>query len=82
VSNKYTNRMRYALRTLKNPTPLDVSVVQQKDFIELRVDPVLFKRLGTKAKLNFISYLNDMVNIVESEGSSAVVTGVSLERLS
>lgn len=77
--NNYTNQMRLAIRTLKNPSPIPVYIVQQKDGIEIRVDHKgVFDRMTPANRLNFISYLKDVTDIIESEGSVAYVTGIKI----
>jgi len=80
ADNQYTNKMRMAVRTLKNPTAIPVDVVQHKDYIELRVASSKdFSRLALKSKMNFISYLNAMADYIASEGSVVYVTGIEGE---
>ncbi len=75
----YTNKMRYAVRTLKNPSPIPVDVVQHTDAIELRVaSPEAFKRLAIKDRMNFISYLHTMADYISSEGARVYVTGAEV----
>jgi len=76
--SKYTNRMRLALRTLKNPTPIPVDIAQHDDRIELQVDPELVERLPMKKRLDFFAYLNSMRDIVESEGSPCSIKGIRI----
>jgi hypothetical protein len=77
--NEYTNRMRGAMRTLRNPTPIPVDIVQQKDHIELRVDSKgAFDRLPLASRMNFIAYLNALADIIQSEGSRANITGIRI----
>jgi len=77
--NDYTNRMRYAIRTIKNPTAIPVDVVQHKDAIELRVSSSeAFKRLAIKDRMNFISYLHTMADYIGAEGSRVYVTGAEV----
>ena len=79
ADNDYTNKMRYAVRTLKNPTAIPVDVVQHKDAIELRVSsPQAFNRLPVKDRMNFISYLHTMADYIGSEGSRVYVTGAQI----
>jgi hypothetical protein len=71
--------MRYALRTLKNPTAIPVDVVQHTDAIELRVASAeAFKRLAIKDRMNFISYLHTMADYIGSEGTRVYVTGAEV----
>jgi hypothetical protein len=71
--------MRYAIRTIKNPTAIPVDVVQHKDAIELRVSsPQAFKMLPIKDRMNFISYLHTMADYIGSEGSRVYVTGAEV----
>jgi hypothetical protein len=79
LSNNYTNHMRMAIRTLKNPTPLAVDIVKQQEFIELRVDAGKFQKLNMKSKMSFLSYLNAIVNIIESGGSRAAISGIDIK---
>jgi hypothetical protein len=80
ADNDYTNKMRMAVRTLKNPTPIPVDVVQHKDYIELRVaSSQNFSKLPLKSRMNFISYLNTMADYISSEGSRVYVTGIEGE---
>ncbi len=77
--NDYTNKMRYAVRTLKNPTAIPVDVVQHTDAIELRVaSSDAFSRLSIKDKMNFISYLHTMADYISSEGGRVYVTGAEV----
>lgn len=77
--SNYTNKMRYAIRTLKNPTPIAVDVVQHNDAIELRVSsPQDFTRLAIKDRMNFMSYLHTMADYISSEGVSVYVTGAEV----
>lgn len=77
--NDYTNKMRYALRTLKNPTTIPVDVVQHTDAIELRVaGSDAFDRLPVKDRMNFISYLHTMADYISSEGARVYVTGAKV----
>lgn len=76
MSNNYTNTMRRGIRTLKNPTSIPVDVVQQKDYLELRVDAQKFQRLPIKSKMNFLAYVNAVADIIESEGSRAMISGI------
>lgn len=78
MSNNYTNTMRRGIRTLKNPTPIPVDVVQQKEYIELRVDPAKFERLPIKSRMNFIAYVNAIADIIETEGSRAMISGIKV----
>jgi len=78
MSNNYTNTMRRGIRTLQNPTPIPVDIVQQKDYIELRVDPKKFERLPIKSKMNFIAYVNAIADIIDSEGSKAMISGIKV----
>jgi hypothetical protein len=78
MSNRYTNTMRRGIRTLKNPTAIPVDIVQQKEYIELRVDPVKFERLAIKTRMNFIAYVNAIADIIESEGSRAMISGIKV----
>jgi hypothetical protein len=70
--------MRRGIRTLQNPTPIPVDIVQQKDYIELRVDPKKFERLPIKSKMNFIAYVNAIADIIDSEGSKAMISGIKV----
>lgn len=75
--NDYTNKMRMAVRTLKNPTSIPVDVVQHKDALELRVSSRdEFNKLPMSSKMNFISYLHTLADYIGSEGSRVYVTGV------
>lgn len=77
ADNDYTNRMRMAVRTLKNPTAIPVDVVQHKDALELRVSSrEEFNKLPMASKMNFISYLHTLADYIGSEGSTVYVTGV------
>lgn len=79
ADNDYTNKMRYAIRTLKNPTGIPVDVVQHTEAIELRVaSPEAFGRLAIKDRMNFISYLHTMADYIGSEGSRVYVTGAEI----
>lgn len=79
ADNDYTNKMRYAVRTIKNPTAIPVDVVQHTDALELRVSsPEAFKRLPVKDRMNFISYLHTMADYITSEGSRVYVTGAEI----
>jgi len=79
TENQYTNKMRMALRTLKNPTPIPVYIVQHKDHIALRVDHKgVFDRLPLGSRMNFIAYLNSMADIIQAEGSRANITGIRI----
>jgi pyruvate kinase len=75
----YTNKMRYAIRTVKNPTRIPVDVLQHTDGIELRVSSTQdFKRLAIKDRMNFISYLHTMADYISSEGARVYVTGAEV----
>ena len=79
TDNNYTNKMRYAVRTIKNPTSIPVDVVQHADAIELRVaSSDSFKRLPVKDKMNFVSYLHTMADYISSEGARVYVTGAEI----
>lgn len=70
--------MRRGIRTLNNPTHLPVDIVKQKDFLELRVDPSRFDRLSIKSRIDFIAYVNSIADIIESEGSRAMISGIKV----
>lgn len=77
TDNDYTNKMRMAVRTIKNPTSIPVDVVQHKDALELRVaSREEFNRLPMGSKMNFISYLHTLADYIGSEGARVYVTGV------
>jgi len=79
ADNDYTNTMRYAVRTIKNPTAIPVDVVQHTDAIELRVsNSDAFRKLPIKDRMNFISYLHTMADYIGSEGSRVYVTGAEV----
>jgi hypothetical protein len=70
--------MRRGVRSLKNPTSIPVDIVQQKEYVELRVNPSSFQKLPIKSRMNFIGYLNEIADIIESEGSRAMISGVKI----
>ena len=77
ADNDYTNKMRMAVRTLKNPTSIPVDVVQHNDALELRVaSRDDFNKLPMASKMNFISYLHTLADYIGSEGARVYVTGV------
>lgn len=73
MSNVYTNKMRYAIRTLKNPAPIDVFIKQHEEYIELAIDKQEFDKLPTSKRLDFMAYVYDMQNVLESEGATVRV---------
>lgn len=76
MSNAYSNHTRYAIRTLKNPTSLDVFVIRRDDHIELRVAKG-YDKLPINLQLQFAGYLRDMINIIEEGGASVNITGIN-----
>jgi len=74
----YTNKMRTAVRTIKNPTSVPVDIALLDTHIELRVDSNKFNKLGMYRKLSFMAYLNDLCDIIKSEGTDAFVVGIDL----
>lgn len=75
--NNYTNTMRMAVRTIKNPTPIPVDVVQHSDSLELRVaSEEMFNNLTVADKMNFLSYLHTLSDYMSSEGATVYVSGV------
>jgi hypothetical protein len=70
--------MRYAVRALKNPTPLAFNVAQKGEELVLRVDRQAFERLSKPQQADFLAYLRDVVQIIELGGGGRVgVSGVS-----
>jgi len=65
----YDNAIRYAVRTLKNPTaiPVDVAELPNGEVL-LHVDHAAAKRLPKLQRASFAAYLNDLVNIIEEHG--------------
>ena len=65
----YDNAVRFALRTVKNPTgvPVDVAELPGGD-IQLRVDHKLVRTLPKVRRAAFAGYLADLVNIIEEHG--------------
>lgn len=79
TDNDYTNRMRMAVRTVKNPSPIPVDVIQHSDAIELRVSSSdAFKRLSFKERMSYISYLHTLADYIGSEGARVYVTGAEV----
>lgn len=77
TDNDYTNKMRMAVRTIKNPTSIPVDVVQHKDSLELRVaSREDFNRLPVGSRMNFIAYLHTLADYIGSEGARVYVSGV------
>lgn len=77
TDNNYTNKMRMAVRSIKNPTSIPVDVVQHKDSLELQVSSrEQFNRLPVASRMNFISYLHTLADYIGSEGATVYVTGV------
>jgi len=75
--NNYTNTMRMAVRTIKNPTSIPIDVVQHTNSLELRVaSEELFNSLPMAEKMNFLSYLHTLSDYMSSEGASVYVSGV------
>jgi hypothetical protein len=71
--------MRYAVRTIKNPTHIPLDVIQQKDGLELRVsNPQAYKALSLKARMSYISYIHTVADYMTSEGAKVYVTGTQI----
>jgi hypothetical protein len=71
--------MRYAVRTVKNPTSIPLDVIQQKDGLELRVsNTAAFKALPLTDRMNFISYIHTLADYMTSEGAKVYVTGTQI----
>jgi hypothetical protein len=68
----YDNAVRYAVRTLRNPTKVGVDVVQYKDHIALRVNNDEVERLETPVKLSFLAYVAELATIIEEHGGVLV----------
>lgn len=79
MSNNYTNTMRYAVRTIKNPTSIPLDVIQQPDGLELRVSNTqAFKALSLTDRMNFISYIHTIADYMTAEGAKVYVTGAQI----
>lgn len=65
----YDNGLRFALRTVKNPTaiPVDVAELPGGD-IQLRVNHSSVKQLPKLERAMFAGYLRDLVNIIQTHG--------------
>jgi hypothetical protein len=65
----YDNGVRAALRTVQNPTALDVAVAELPNGdIQLRVDHDAVKRLPKPQRAMFAGYLADLVDIIQVHG--------------
>lgn len=65
----YDNGVRYALRTLKNPTSLSVHVAELPGGdIQLHVDHKAVRRLPKPQRAMFAGYLAELVDIIKTHG--------------
>jgi hypothetical protein len=68
----YDNAVRYAVRTVKNPTGIGVDVVQYKDHVALRVKDTDMAKLSSVQKVRFLSYVAELSSIIETHGKVRV----------
>jgi hypothetical protein len=68
----YTNDMRYAVRAMKNPTPLPIDVGVHNDQITLIISKQGFQRLTPPQQRDFMAYAKQVIRIIELGGGGRV----------
>jgi len=65
----YDNAVRHAVRTVKNPTDIDVAIEQYPNGdILLHVDHKSVKQLPKAKRGMFAGYLKELIDIIETHG--------------
>lgn len=68
----YTNDMRYAVRALKNPTPLHFYVAENGEQINLLVPQAGYARLSKRQQKDFDAYVKQAIAVIELGGGGRV----------
>jgi hypothetical protein len=69
----YTDAMRRAFHNLKAPKGLDVMILDNEDFLVVKVDELSFMKLDDFGKRRSVEYLIKLKNALEDEGAYVLI---------
>lgn len=75
----YTDAMRRAFNSLSAPKGLDVTILDNEDFLVVKVDEFSFMKLDDFGKRRSVEYLVKLKNALEDAGAFVMIVREPIE---